>query len=247
MKTSKTNFRFVAAASAGVALLGFISACTQADVVFNTLTGTQYIDQQTGNNFYYLGDGATIAPTSEPLTTIEIPFGTSALAGQGPFTYTPDLVLGLYPNANDALTQTALIGSAEVNNVIFANDGVVDPSVGYNYEDEQVVTFDFTSQAIILPTTFVFAYHDNASLDSNGDVYGANGLSVGLTALPATVGTSDQATFDTYPNSSPSETLDYTWDAGLNIEAQINTVPEPASFSLLGIGALALLRRRHRA
>ena len=127
----------------------------------------------------------------------------------------------------------------------FANDGVVGAQ-GYNFEDEQVVTFDFTSQNIVLPTSFVFAYHDFAGLDSNNSSTGANGLSVGLTAASATVGLSDQATFDVYPNSDPSTTLDYAWDAGYNIEAQINVVPEPASFSLIGIGALALLRRKRR-
>jgi len=250
MKTSKTNFRFVTAATVAFWLLSFTPVLTRATVVFDTTgSGTEYIDQQTGNNFYYIGDTATIAPTSQPLTTILIPFGTAS-AGGAAFTYTPDITLDLYPNATDAVTQTDRFGSAEVNNVTFTNDGVVDPSIGYNFEDEQFITFDFTSQNIVLPTTFAFAYHDTAPLDSNGSVDGANGFSVGLNTEPASPGISDQNAFTTYPNtaSDPAdETLNLTWDAGLNVEAQINVVPEPASFSLLGISALALLRRRRRA
>jgi hypothetical protein len=251
MKTSKTNFRFLAGVLGITVLLWIASAVSHADVVYDTTTGgTQYIDQQTGNNYYYIGDTATIAPTSEPLTTINIPFGTSS-AGSA-FTYTPDITLDLYPNAADAVTETGRFGTAEVSNVTFTNDGVVDPSVGYNYEDEQLITFDFTSQNIVLPTTFAFAYHDSAPLDSNDTENGANGFSVGLTGAGASVGTSDQNYFSTYPNSVPAQELygPYGQDAfvGANVEAQINVVPEPASFSVLGIGAGALLlRRRHRA
>lgn len=109
MKFVKNTVRSVAA-SAGLLLMGATPALTRAATVFNTLTGDQAIDQQTGNNFYYLGDGATIAPTSQALTTIQIPFGSSSLGG-APFTYTPDLELDLYPTATDALNFTNQIGS----------------------------------------------------------------------------------------------------------------------------------------
>jgi hypothetical protein len=249
MKASKNNYRFTAAVLGITVLLWIASALTRADVVYDTTaSGTEYIYQQTGNNDYYVGDTATIVPTSQPLTTISIVFGTSS-AGSA-FTYTPDLTLDLYPNATDAVTQTDRFGSAEVNNVTFTNDGVVDPSIGYNYEDEQLITFDFTSQDIVLPATFAFAYHDSAPLDSNGSSDGANGFSVGLNTEPASPGISDEDAFATYPNTAldpADETLDLTDLAGTSIEAQINVVPEPASLSLIGLGAPLLLRRRRRA
>lgn len=246
MKTSKNNFRFVAALLGISVLLWITSAVTRADIVYDTTAGgTQAIDQQTGNNFYYIGDTATIVPTAAALTTISIPFGTSS-AGSA-FTYTPDVTLDLYPNATDAVSQTGRFGTAEVNNVTFSNDGVVDPMLGYNFENEKLITFDFTSQSIVLPTTFAFAFHDAAPLDSNGSVNGANGFSVGLTTQPASPGISIQNAFTTYPNTAPAQTLNLTWDAGYNVEAQINVVPEPASLSLIALGAPLLLRRRRRA
>jgi len=249
MKASKNNYRFAAAVLGITVLLWIASAVTKADVVYDTTaSGTEFIDQQTGNNDYYVGDTAIIVPTLKTLTTISIPFGTSSSGSA--FTYTPDITLDLYPNAADAVTQTDRFGSAEVNNVTFTNDGVVDPSVGYNFEDEQFITFDFTSQDITLPATFAFAYHDAAPLDSNGSVNGANGFSVGLNTEPASPGISDQDSFETVPNTAldpADETLNLTDLAGLNIEAQINVVPEPASLSLLALGIPLLLRRRRRA
>jgi hypothetical protein len=243
MNALKHHFRSIVAVVA-FWLLSFTPALTRATVVYDTTAGgTVAIDQQTGNNNYYIGDTATIVPTSEPLTTIAIPFGTSSLGSA--FTYTPDVTLDLYPTAVDAASGIGRFGTAEVNNVTFTNDGVVDPAFGYNYEDEQFLTFDFTSQNIVLPTSFAFAYHDAAPLDSNGSPDGANGLSVGLTNALASVGISDQNYFYVYPNSPLPGLLEP--QGGYNIEAQVNVVPEPASFSLLGIGALALLRRRRRA
>ena len=134
------------------------------------------------------------------------------------FTYTPDITLDLYTSVADAAAQTGAIGSAVANNVNFTNDGVVDPSVGYNYEDEQLVTFDFTSQNITIPSTFVFAYHDAAPLDSNGTGIGAGGLSVGLTTEPATIGTAPLELFSTYPNGTPTTKVD-NFD-GYGIERQ---------------------------
>jgi hypothetical protein len=233
MNVLKSNLRTSAAVLA-FALLTAAPVITQADVVFDTTAGgTDYIDQQIGNNYYYIGDTATIVPTAQTLTTIAIPFGTSS-AGSA-FSYTPDLTLDLYPTEADALTGTGKFGSAVVNNVTFTNDGIVDPAFGYNYEDEQLVSFNFTSQNIVLPASFAFAYHDAGGLDSNGSVNGENGFSVGLTTAFASPGISDQNYFDGYPNSAPTLLSPLTLDplgsnAGINIEAQVNVVPEPASF-----------------
>jgi hypothetical protein len=229
---------------AAAAFVSIAPALTHATVVYDTTGGaTQAIDQQTGDNNYYIGDTATIVPTSEPLSTISIVFGSSSLAGPA-FTYTPDLILDLYPTAANAAAGTGLFGTATVNNVTFTNDGVVGVA-GYNYEDEQLVTFDFTSQNIVLPSSFAFAYHDTAPLDSNGSVNGANGFSVGLTAALASPGVSDQNYFYVYPNSPPPGLLEP--QGVYNIEAQISVVPEPTSLSLIGLGSALLLRRRRRA
>ena len=54
-----------------------------------------------------------------------------------------------------------------------------------------------------------------------------------------------------YGKMASAQPLGRTKTACLNVlgidDVQVGTVPEPASFSLLGIGALALLRRRRRA
>jgi len=230
------------AAAAGCVLAG----SAYAGVVYDTTQGgTVAIDQQTGNNYYYIGDTATIAPTANALTTIAIPFGTSyynATANGPGFTYTPNLTLDIYPNATDAAAGTGLIGSAQVNNVTFTNDGIVDPVARYNYEDETLVTFNFASQSIVLPTSFAFAYHDSPPLGSSTD--GANGLSVGLTDQSASPGVSGQSYFDTYPNGG-TETLQP--NPGYNVEAQISVVPEPSVWGIVALGALPILMRRRLA
>jgi len=239
-----------------LAVAGLAAKGARADTVYDTTEQTTgYIDQQTGNNFYSLGEQVTVASPGQVLQSIAIDFGSSYYNGSSngsPFTYTPDITLSIYDSAADANLQgsTGLIGAAVVSNVQFSNDGVVDPVFRYNFEDEQLLTFDFGSQNIVLPSTFVFAYHDSPPAGSNVD--GANGLSVGLTAQAATTGTSYQSTFDSYPNGSPS-VLDYSWDAGLNIEARITTVATPLpsaagmGLGLFGlIGAGKLLRRKPR-
>ena len=237
--------RAVFYACALLALLAVSNSASADTLVYDsthsTLGRTVAIDQQTGNNFYYIGDTATIAPTSSTLTSIQIAFGTSYYntAGNGPaFDYTPNVTLDLYANAADANSHSNLLGTATVNNVTFHNDGQVSATSHYNYENEQFLNFDFSSQNIVLPSSFVFAYHDTPPAGSNVD--GANGFSVGLSDLPASPGVSLQDAFVTYPNSSSGTVIDTTWDAGYNVEARIYTttaVPLPSS----ALGGLTLL------
>lgn len=203
-----------------IATLAMSALPAFATVVYDTTTtSTDYIDQQYGNNYYYIGD--TVSPLHDgTLTTVSIDFGSTyydpTFTNGSGFTYTPNITVDLYDNAADAALDngTGLIGSATTDNVTFTNDGVVAGTpYGYNFEDEQLITFDFTSQNITLPSSFVFAYHDSAPNDSNGTNVGAEGLSVGLTLSNPTVGLSDPGQyFYTYPDAAndPAETLTYS-------------------------------------
>lgn len=234
--------RKVSCALLGAVALASLMCGTSAQaagvVVYDTIGSTTNIDQQTGNNYYYIGDTLNLGAGGGTLQTVEVVFGTASSQNGVPFTYTPNIKLDLYGSAADANAQTNLLGSAIVNNVTFTNDGVVDPLKGYNYENEQVLTFDFTSQNITLPASLVIAYHDTPSLDSNGSVNGANGLSVGLVANPLANGY-----FDTYPNGSPS---DLQPTAGYQIQARVTAAPTPAAAfgGMVLTGMLALARRR---
>ena len=269
------NTRALLNASSLVALLaGGVAALTAAPAAYGTVVydttqaavgGTQYVIQQNGVGDYYVGDTATIAPTTSTLTTIAIPFLTSAYDTTTnqltPFDYTPNVTLDLYASAANAATGTGKLGSAVVNNVLFHNDGKLDPTYHYNDEDEQTLTFDFSGQNILLPTTFAFAYHDDPPVGS--DPEGAADFSVVLTgAATASPGVASPGAFETYPNTAPTLLApnDIIFDtyapadplAGtlaqtqVNIQAQISVVPEPASLSIGAVGGAALLARRRR-
>ncbi|MGN6367410.1 MAG: hypothetical protein ACTHN5_04025 [Phycisphaerae bacterium] len=217
--------------AAVAAMPGAAMPALASDVVFsNTADKGQYIDQQTGNNYYYIGDQATLTHGGQ-LGTISVDFFTTYYDGTGAagpaFDYTPNLVLDVYGSTADAQANTNLLGSVLVNNVTFHNDGIIASGRSYNVEDEHYVMFDFTSQNITVPSTIVFAYHDNGALDSNGSVTGENELSVGLTTDPATVGSNPTNYFITYPNSAATDVL--TIQTFANIKAEVTVVPLPAS------------------
>ncbi|MCC7349955.1 MAG: PEP-CTERM sorting domain-containing protein [Phycisphaerales bacterium] len=234
---------------AAAAALGFATVGTaMADiVVYDTLSGQDtFIDQQYANNYYYIG--TEIAPNQTgQLTTIQIPFAVTYYNASNEnratsFDYTPNVRLDLYPSIADAVANTNLLGTANASST-FHNDGIIGPGDTvrhYNIEDRQVLTFDYTSQNVTLPSSFVFAYHDDATDNIAGtagfSVYGKSGLT-------------GPTYFNTYPNAVGSDSTSGpyggTYD-GYSISAAVSIVPEPATLSVLGIGAAALLMRRRR-
>jgi hypothetical protein len=241
-------------ALSAAAVLALAAVAVRADVVvYDTTADTlDYIGQQTGQNYYYLGESVNPSVAGSQLSTISVYFG-AASSGTA-FTYTPDLTLDVYANANDALNHANALGSADVNNVSFTNDGVVDPQVGYNFEDGKLVTFNFLSQHIALPSSFVFAYHDNLT---SGISDASQNFSVGLTTESPTTGSANLNAFDTYPNSVPASTLDYSYATGANGEplhiiADVTAVPLPTSATaglalIAMIGATTATKRLRRA
>lgn len=210
--------------------MGVTFSAARADTqVYNTISSTNHhIDQQEGYNYYYIGDVITPSQTGT-LTTIQIPFLISGPYQQtvAPFDYTANVQLDIYPTVADAVNNTNLLGTASDSSV-FHDDGQIPAGQDYNQEDQQLLTFNYTSQNITLPSSFVIAYHDN------GSGYGADSFSV-----VDQDGVGGQA-FATYPDSATGDAYtDAIPEVGRSLQAIVNiaTVPLPSA----AWGGMALL------
>ena len=170
----------------------------------------------------------------------------------GTGSYTPNLSLDIFAiDPTSRLPIGGSLGTAIVNNVSFPG-GNFDADTFLTLEQ---VTFDFSSQNVILPDNFAFAYHDTVDLSVDPQ---AQGFSVVGSTDPnaVTVGSTVFGFLDAYPNDA----TDHTFQFGPNGEIEIlegpgsdtsvgnllatidadAAAPEPASLTMLGIGAVSL-------
>ncbi len=115
-----------------------------------------------------------------------------------------------------------------------------------------VFSSDFTSFAITLPQNcWAATFFDASTVTTGTTVAQLNELGVG-TFNPPTVGTSadkDFLTNVTAPGSNPTGTLrnsPFTGAPVANYGWEFNATPEPASMAVIGMGVLAMLRRRNK-
>jgi hypothetical protein len=232
----------ILAACAALVGMGMAVAPAHADTnVYDTFSNTnQHIDQQYGYNYYYIGDVITPSQTGQ-LTTIQIPFSLSGPYQQvvAPFSYTAQVQLDLYNNVADAVNNSNLLGSVVVTRT-FNNDGQIPAGQDYNVEDQQTLTFDYTSQNITLPSSFVVAYHDDGPGNGGFNVVTQDGVGGNAFATyPDSAGT------DAYQNGIPEV------GRSLQVRVDIAATPLPASaamgLSVLGLAGLLTVVRRKRA
>jgi C1A family cysteine protease len=115
-------------------------------------------------------------------------------------------------------------GTAETPGYLMVD---LDQTVQIGPQDDFVVVLDLSSSVLQYPTAFDF--------DTNAEGYGH--YSDGSTASPG-------ESYYSFDGNNWTDLTTYMPSANFSIKAFI--VPEPAALSLLGVGALALIRRRRR-
>jgi hypothetical protein len=133
--------------------------------------------------------------------------------------------------------------------------GVNTLAVSFNpitFTHGQVTVFssDFSTFNFVLPSSMWAAEFFDGASGATATVAQLNELGQGL-FNPPTVGTSQDRDFVTTaagaPGSNPAGTIrtsPFGGNPAANYGWEFNPVPEPASMAVLGIGALALIRRR---
>ncbi len=125
--------------------------------------------------------------------------------------------------------------------------------ISFTHGQVSVFTSDFSSFAFAIPAHFWAAEFFDAASPSTATLTQLNELGQGLFD-PPTLGTSLDEDFVTTaagaPAANPAGSIrnsPFAANPRANYGWEFDAVPEPTSIAALGIGALALLRRRRRA
>lgn len=225
------------------------------EIAYNTTTGLQTGAGAIGN-----GDG-NLPPTSQTAGGLETDTVVNAPI---PFSFASSTFTGGTGYYDTSLTFTGLLPSGT------AVQSVISP-IGPIIEDSQLLgsgTFTLTSTApsgsVVLLTgnisgatlvTGVDGGNSGATFNADGVTYtggiiaaalpnyailSGNDMSIGMTAVTPAFGINGQT------GQLNSFTADATGSFDINLAGSFNSIPEPATFSLLALGVTLSLRRRRR-
>lgn len=216
----------------GLLLSAMLATPALSAVVYNTDT-TAYNLSITAASAEQVGDRVTLAGTERYVTSVVVPF---TYAGASAFN--ADLTVTLYDN-DGALTTDGIApdGNLKPSTVI---DSSSLTNEAFNPSQSRTLTFNFNFA--LVPNSFTFA----VALDNLNDP-GATGVEL-LISHAVLVGSSPDLIWyygagDWFDDETQSGTDD-------QVRATINAVqviPEPASFVLLAVGTLLMVRRRRGA
>ena len=239
MKSSKTNFRFLAA-SMGIAAALSASAFAQ---VTTTISGPAL------QALTYNANGGVaqyVAPAAPTPALAELSTTDSGLNGGAPAVYIKAANIGLTSLGSlDNFSESYhLYGSstgptgAQPYWLTYLND----PNPGGGYIG--VISMGGPDLNGSTPIHVIYTY-DTSGLPSSNTYWGDSLSQLDNTTYGST--TFGQMTvYESGPEIGNWDNGTSAIPASANFDSFTVTVPEPASFSLLGIGALALLRRRRR-
>ncbi|MGD0769520.1 MAG: PEP-CTERM sorting domain-containing protein [Tepidisphaeraceae bacterium] len=293
MKTSKTNFRFVAAVLGTTVILPVASAVAHAGVLYSNgfesgdPGAADFYDSTTNIQGPNAGSNITVVPSGggalgltpasgsyyAEITNTDNAYGYSC--GQSVYTDygAPNgiAINGPFYESTDYYINTSWAAAGPNTNYegfwidTNPNNTDNDPTWGYYLDETNFrivdtgngnIGVEFVGLNGIGSTTITSSgwYTFKTTFENDGGGNVLNNMSV-TDSLGNVVGSYAADSSLPFADLTGTNYGDWTtvWEDGfandvLGIDnVEVGTVPEPASFSLLGVGALALLRRRRRA
>ena len=239
-----------------LALLGTLAAASQAVVLYND----DFESYAVGSS---LSDSSNYNPASDPEFTV----ATGGVSGQGVFISTPPLIGNYYAwhdlNYAPTAANPLIVGSLSVKSVgVNTTDGTTTSFHGAGFYDPAGAAFavlqvqatagtstasyrlfaagdtTFTTGSLTLPVnTFVQLKVQLDTTLHSASYFLNNSL---IATRPYTLSDATIGDFDLLTSATGYDDAIYD---NYRVEA-LNPVPEPASLAALGLGALALARRR---
>ena len=252
------------------AVCGFASPTVVFDNIPSTLPGNVASLGYQATQTDELGDQITLAGTDRLAHSATFTMSSWARQAQWPSVgdltgFDHDVTLNFY-GATSGYTPGPLLGSiTQTFHMLYRPEGINpdgsgpwDDGAGHFYNGLAFnITFDLSSMNLVLPNTFVYGLaYSSGNYGTNPQGPGPwESLNFGLEGTSVAVGTDvdsddlfwDTATAGWYTDGGTAGVgvfrKDTNW-SGYAPMSRFQTVPEPGTWAALGLGGLALMRRR---
>ena len=245
-----------------VALLAFVSVAQAADVYSNLpnpLPSSYFALRYDTTSTFEFGNRILLGGTDRTLSSLTVGLSSQALksspdnANVGTATtFDHPLTINVYAAGTGDLAGARLASKTQ-------NFTIPYRALGSTGGAAFLATFDLASLLVTLPDEIVVGLDFNTQHNGSGAVGAGpwNSLGFGLVSTEAAIG-SDSDDDDVMWNTSKASMYadggaggvgvfrrDTSW-SGYAPAMSVQAVPEPASFAALGLGGLAMIRRRRR-